>query len=262
MTGLAGSASASSVTVTERIYHNYVYYNGGKATEAYGGSDGSGSGAVPDELHGLLPANVGVSGSDYLEGINYPDWNYAVNWDVSQGYSASGNVLDAYGSTYLDILPVNATAGIDAWNSQEIQFVVSGGGASYSLDGMVAATFIGAGSDQNSKRYDFALLQWNSSASIWVTLYQNYLDDVFNHTGTLTDGLFKIVNTGAPASSVTADGSPFIQNTSWDWKFTFADAQVAADVNATPLPGAVWLMGSGLIGLIGLARRRRLAKAA
>ena len=118
-------------------------------------------------------------------------------------------MLDAYGSAYLDILPVNVTAGIDAWNSQEIRFVVAGGSASYRLDGTVAATFLGAGSDQNSTRYTFALLQWNSSASIRVTLYQNYLDDVFNHTGSLTDGLFKIVNTGAPASSVTADGSHF-----------------------------------------------------
>ena len=31
----------------------------------------------------------------------------------------------------------------------------------------------------------------------------------------------------------------------------------SGDVSAVPIPGAVWLFGSGLIGLLGLARRKR-----
>jgi len=30
-------------------------------------------------------------------------------------------------------------------------------------------------------------------------------------------------------------------------------------INAVPLPAAVWLFGSGLLGLVGLARRRKAA---
>ena len=34
---------------------------------------------------------------------------------------------------------------------------------------------------------------------------------------------------------------------------------VTADVNAVPVPAAVWLFGSGLLGLIGVARRKKVA---
>jgi hypothetical protein len=33
--------------------------------------------------------------------------------------------------------------------------------------------------------------------------------------------------------------------------------EVLADVNAVPVPAAVWLFGSGLVGLIGIARRKK-----
>jgi len=32
-----------------------------------------------------------------------------------------------------------------------------------------------------------------------------------------------------------------------------------ADLSAVPVPAAVWLFGSGLLGLVGVARRRKTA---
>lgn len=40
---------------------------------------------------------------------------------------------------------------------------------------------------------------------------------------------------------------------------TFATPQLTFEVAAVPVPGAVWLFGSGLVGLVGLARRKTLA---
>ncbi len=254
LAGLTTSAQASSVTVTERIYTNYVYYSGGAATESAAGSDGSGTGAAPAILNGLLPNSVGISGTAYHERIVGPvPWNYTVNWDVTQGFTASGNTLDAFGSTYIDIIP-NATAGISAWNTQEIQFVVSGTTA-YDVAGHVSAAYYGT--DQDSTRQNFALQEWNSLYGIWVSLYFNYTDDDFTHSDSLDDGLYRILNF---AYSMTADTTPFVQDSSWDWTLTFADAQVSAAVSATPLPAAVWFMGTGLFGLIGLTRRRKARK--
>jgi hypothetical protein len=38
-----------------------------------------------------------------------------------------------------------------------------------------------------------------------------------------------------------------------------ADGTLEAVGGAVPLPGAVWLLGSGLLGLAGIGRRRRSA---
>jgi hypothetical protein len=253
LAGLATSARASSVTVTERTYTNFVYYSGGRAIEGADGHDGSGTGMAPDTLHGLTPTDVAISGSAHHEGTVY-EWAYTAIWDLQQGYTASGNSLHAYGSTYLEIQPVFATTGISGWNTQEIQFVVSGTTA-YDVAGHVSAAYYGT--DQDSTRQNFALQEWNSVAGIWVTLYFNYLDNDFTNSGSLTDGLYRFLNFAYP---MTADSAPFIQDSSWDWTLTFADAQVSADVGATPLPAAVWFMGTGLFGLIGLTRRRKLRK--
>ena len=42
------------------------------------------------------------------------------------------------------------------------------------------------------------------------------------------------------------------------WEFTCANDVIegAVDVPAVPVPAAVWLFGSGLIGLVGIARRK------
>ena len=63
-------------------------------------------------------------------------------------------------------------------------------------------------------------------------------------------------------------------NTSRAWNFSFADgaqshnfkvntgfvwAMRVGDVAAVPIPAAVWLFGSGLLGLVGMARRKKAA---
>jgi len=45
-----------------------------------------------------------------------------------------------------------------------------------------------------------------------------------------------------------------------DFNF-FAWAVRSGDVSVVPIPAAVWLFGSGLIGLLGVARRRKAAPA-
>ena len=59
---------------------------------------------------------------------------------------------------------------------------------------------------------------------------------------------------------VLGDGTELFSPGSNLWNITFAginpELKIVVDVQAVPVPAAVWLFGSGLIGLAGLARRK------
>ena len=76
----------------------------------------------------------------------------------------------------------------------------------------------------------------------------------------LEDALFA----GTVGAAATANGDSFTGDAAWIWQYTF---NIAAGQNVVigksmlletvvPVPAAVWLFGSGLLGLVGIARRR------
>ena len=77
---------------------------------------------------------------------------------------------------------------------------------------------------------------------------------VFSMTPTATPGEFSVATldgdgTGTPGTAMTA--GPFV-----GFSPTFSGT---ATMQAVPVPAAVWLFGSGLVGLAGVARRRKAA---
>ena len=62
----ASNSDAATVVLTERIYQSYVEYSGGRATEGGSGYDG-----VAGYQNGLLPASVGIAGSNAFTCIDY-----------------------------------------------------------------------------------------------------------------------------------------------------------------------------------------------
>lgn len=87
-----------------------------------------------------------------------------------------------------------------------------------------------------------------------LTLWDaNAFDTVFLNDGTITSGTL-----------ATANGQAFTR-LSGEWGFiadAFPQTGTASDswylIQAVPVPAAVWLFGSGLLGLIGIARRKRV----
>lgn len=110
-----------------------------------------------------------------------------------------------------------------------------------------------------------ALSGYNQTGSEMGNLFYNVLG---NSAGSLS-------NTG-PFSNVQStlywSATEYAPNTSYAWFFSmnfgnqnvtnkssgyYAWAVQSGDVSAVPVPAAVWLFGSGLIGLAGFARRKK-----
>jgi len=79
------------------------------------------------------------------------------------------------------------------------------------------------------------------------------LTPVDNASGTSLEGL-GIMTDGDMSELVLAYNDNALGTGDGD----FDDMLVRAEFSAVPVPAAVWLFGSGLLGLIGIARRRKL----
>ncbi len=120
-----------------------------------------------------------------------------------------------------------------------------------------------------------------STASEMAHLFYNTLGNVSDYdvTGVFDDGCAGscLVNTG-PFSNVQSlgddsvywSGSELSSSNAWNFDIfqgaqshnsksfeLFAWAVHSGDVSAVPVPAAVWLFGSGLIGLLGVAKRKK-----
>lgn len=86
------------------------------------------------------------------------------------------------------------------------------------------------------------------------------------------NSLFTAVQLGVPGPSSTScafNGDPGCNGTAWPGDATIEGAyanlrlarniNIAMDVQPVPVPGAVWLLGSAMVGLIGLGRKKAIA---
>ena len=118
---------------------------------------------------------------------------------------------------------------------------------------------------------DPALLGYNQTGSEMGNLFYNVLGGSAGSSITTTHNsnydLFSNVQSGYYWSA-----TEYAPSTDRAWNFTmgtgvqtngikssnrYAWAVQSGDVSAVPVPAAVWLFGSGLVGLIGVARRKR-----
>ncbi len=125
--------------------------------------------------------------------------------------------------------------------------------------------------------YGYNITVKGEVASLWYDTLGNtaYFDTAGNPTGCAGAPTYCLTNTGPFSNLQSYDywsGVEYAPNTGNAWYFStshggqgngnkynvlYGWAVRSGDVSAVPVPAAVWLFGSGLIGLLGVARRKR-----
>ncbi|MDR3415138.1 MAG: VPLPA-CTERM sorting domain-containing protein [Nevskia sp.] len=89
--------------------------------------------------------------------------------------------------------------------------------------------------------------------------YNNITADLSGVTAANNDPLFgiRIVNAATGADDVAYNGTAY-NNSSGNWRYQNVEVS-GTQVSSVPLPAAGWLLGSGLLGLMGVGRRKKAA---
>jgi hypothetical protein len=135
------------------------------------------------------------------------------------------------------------------------------GSTEYSLSNVDTDNFwfaLPVGSELVSIRYEFYNLNLLPNTHTLSSGYNLYNDN-YSDLGYIN---VSVINDISPilflASYPIGEGEYLLTSSAvWDgdggsWNYTWI-----FEVNTVPIPGAVWLFGSGLIGLIGIARRKK-----
>ncbi|MBN1906187.1 MAG: VPLPA-CTERM sorting domain-containing protein [Deltaproteobacteria bacterium] len=100
----------------------------------------------------------------------------------------------------------------------------------------------------------------NAYSASWGTPFD--LDDLLNDPLVLSGAVdlneinyVRIVDIPGNGTLTDADGNPIYD--AWvTWGSGGLDFEALGVINAVPIPGAIWLLGSGIIGLLGIRRRK------
>lgn len=190
---------------------------------------------------GLL---AGTSASAAMLNLDFIDNPDIYSSGITVSYDALNDTLSAegYASTFTDLSGTqrdiaNGTLGTfslsaiidDAGNFSGGNFTIGGTVGSFNSGTLLSGDLTAFGFESGNPSFEFAL---NVTGGDAMSLYGN--------AGLTLSGM----NT---ATSFAAD---FVRD------FAYSDAKTVVPAAVVPVPAAAWLFGSGLIGLVGVARRR------
>jgi hypothetical protein len=200
-------------------------------------------------VSGLMDWNTATTWAADLVYGGYSDWRLASNTPVSgdsgfnYGYSVTGSTDSGYNITsphselaYMYYVNLGLKSSIDMAGNSQFNFGIFGDGTLYGQNDL-GTYYFGQNSDG--------------------TYYQQ------NNVGLVNNLQNSAYWSGAEFSPGSVNSWEFTtqigyQNNSIKSEQLYAWAVRPGDVAAVPVPGAVWLFGSGLLGLLGMKKRRNL----
>lgn len=189
------------------------------------------------DLTWLQDAHAGA-GTSYDDGSTSSDWatDGAMSWQNANDWAASLNIAGVTGWRLPNTLQPDATC---SGQNSGVSFGVNCTGSElgnlyYNVLGGIVNTKI---SDAHNSNYDF----FSNVMDGYHWSVTEYAPDTSGAWGFTT-------NSGYQLNSLKAG------------TYLYAWAVHDGDIGAIPVPAAIWLFGSGLIGLIGLAKRNLIVE--
>ncbi len=236
ITGLAVSCMSVQAQAAV-VFNSYSYYDiGGDVADNFTGDSASylwsGGVAINDFAGELDSVSLGASGELYAESDAFVD--------LSDVY-VSGSTTSIYG--YVES---SATAGSTYTDQSSYAYGDAVIDLDFSLDGTYTYDFFSRNMEAwgNANVY-YDLYSYDSDSIIFSSFLTNGTDSPWL-TGSLSAGSYNLI---VEAIS-DADG------VSYAYDIGSAYGDFGLELTAVPVPAAVWLFGSGLIGLAGFARRK------
>lgn len=257
--GTYGSPLANS-SINAKYANNYQTPVTGTLT--YDPDSGAGSmsvapfdwGGVPgftlrDMTVQLIPQNAGAASGLMLGNMLY-DWNSDVGIPASIVWDASG-MLQAIDQ---GLSPGDTIAGVGALPASDGTYVPYSGGAYLNLGPSPIAT-----TDWNTSNAP-GCAPFDCNAVAPSGLLPLVIDTRWNENKSMIAGTDMYGVSGSPLM----EGGYNQKNVNLDFTsmvLTEIDTEsniLAYDISPVPVPPAVWMLGSGSFGLVGLARRKKL----
>ncbi|MEJ1409950.1 MAG: hypothetical protein RPU60_07010 [Candidatus Sedimenticola sp. (ex Thyasira tokunagai)] len=198
---------------------------------------------------------ISIHTSDFIADSSRTNLNgfegMAQFYDGSIPYIEGGISVQQINGDGLDIGTISPPEGNQSWYPNGGDFgyteIRLSDGSNFGNVGFFAATG-SYGAATNTILFD--LLDDGVSVLSGSIAGLQFLHDGFNYFG-FGEGGFDTVRLSDNAGSQTSVYSGLLQALS-------IDAIEVSEVSAVPIPAAVWLFGSGILGLLGLQRKRKL----
>ncbi|MDP3427857.1 MAG: hypothetical protein Q8S17_10845 [Humidesulfovibrio sp.] len=175
---------------------------------------------------------------------------------AASGFASVWTASDGVGTTY--VKPTSLTPGSNAWSSGPVEVSAA------ALAGLSDLVFT----------FDYiALGSWDSVAGTKVDkqfTVDKFFVSIFNGVDTFT--YESIIDQNEPTDMQAVHLEYLLpkiagtyvfqaigQMTATDEKWELTGATLGSSSTPTPIPGAVWLLGSGLLGIMGFKRARKNA---
>jgi len=278
--GWCGSVMASNPSAAEAMAGQVTFDFGFKVTLPWGSG---GMQIVPD----FVMRSYGTMVVDFAETVPGTNDRTFVADAVVNNTNPNDTPVTGPGLIEVPVLNMDGTPALDEFGNPRTEWVPQkevGGGAGADPDWYNKVSFMGGGVvpagvwirlvDPNGYVNDANIAEVYSSTdpdanpdpgNPAVIYHQNSFAnypflmraDGIRVVEALDYSLYGDLSNVPGAIDTDGDGIPdTITNPDYDWKTDTYSTLVVADLSAVPVPGAVWLFGSGLLGLLGLARRK------